>query len=158
MTIDHQSFTLERRIAAPPARVYACWADPALKRRWFVDGDGPEWETERYQLDFRTGGTESGSFVLRSGPGAGRHENMTHFLDIQPEERIAFAYTMTIDGRIHSASLATVAFEPAAEGTLLRFTEQGAFFEGSDGVAGRTAGWEQILDTMTRFARETEHA
>jgi uncharacterized protein YndB with AHSA1/START domain len=106
MTIDHDSFTLERRIPVPPSRVYACWADPELKRRWFVESDGPAWQTERYDLDFRVGGTESGSFVLKSGPGAGRHENMTHFLDIVPDERIVFAYTMTADGRIHSASLA----------------------------------------------------
>ena len=84
MTIDHQSFSLERHIAAPPSRVFACWSDPELKRRWFVESDGPEWRTERYDLDFRIGGTESGSFVRESGDFAGRHENMTHFLDIVP--------------------------------------------------------------------------
>ena len=159
MTIDHDSFTLERRIAACPSHVFACWADPARKRRWFVDGDGPEWETERYALDFRVGGTEEGSFVLTSGPGAGRHENMTHFLDIVPDERIAFAYTMAVDGRIHSASLATVTFADAGGGTLLRFTEQGAFFGPSDGAAGRRAGWEHILDNFATFmTRETANA
>ena len=158
MTIDHQSFTLERRIAAPPSRVFACWSDPELKRRWFVESDGPEWRTERYDLDFRTGGTESGSFLLEEGPGARRHENITHFLDIVPEERIAFAYTMAVAGRIHSASLATVTFAAADGGTLLRFTEQGAFFEGTEGVVDRRAGWEHLLDAMTRLAMEKENA
>ena len=65
---------------------------------------------------------------------------------------------MAMDGRIHSASLATVTFASTPDGALLRFTEQGAYFDPSDGVAGRTAGWEQILDAMTRFATETENA
>lgn len=158
MKIDHDSFTLERRIAATPARVWRCWAEPALKRGWFVDSDGPEWVTESYANDFRVGGTESGSFVLKEGPGAGRHENMTHYLDIVPGERLAFAYTMAVDGRIHSASLATVTIEPDGDGTLLRFTEQGAWFGASDGVRGRTAGWEHILDKMAAYATEKQNA
>ena len=31
----HGSFTLTLDLAAPPARVYAAYADPAQRRRWF---------------------------------------------------------------------------------------------------------------------------
>jgi len=154
-TAQHDSFTLERRLGACPAHVWAAWADPALKRRWFVDSDGPEWQTKDYALDFRVGGTESGRFVLTEGPGAGEHANVTHYLDIVAEKRIVFAYTMALDGQIHSASLATVSFAEEGGGTILTFTEQGAWFGPSDGVAGRRAGWEALLAALERTLKAT---
>ncbi len=106
------------------------------------------WETRDYSLDFRIGGSETGRFVRTSGPGAGEHANVTHYLDIVPGKRIAFAYTMALDGRIHSASLATVSFAEAGGGTLLTYTEQGAWFAPSDGVDGRREGWEALLAAL----------
>lgn len=32
----HSSFTLERSYPATPERVFAAWADPAAKARWFA--------------------------------------------------------------------------------------------------------------------------
>lgn len=146
--IAHDSFTLTRDIHACRAHVFAAWADPALKRRWFVDGDGPGWSERDHALDFRPGGTETGRFVLTEGPGAGEHRNVTHYLDIVPDVRIVFAYTMALNGRIHSASLATVMFEDLGGGTRLTFTEQGAFYEHSDGAAGRRHGWAHLLASL----------
>lgn len=152
--ITHDSFTLERRIAASPARVFACWADPALKRRWFVGGHGPDWVDADHALDFRVGGSESRSLTMPEGPGAGEHANATHYLDIVPDRRIAFAYTMAWDGRIHSASLATVTVAPDGDGSRLTFTQQAAFFEDSDGVERRRAGWTDLMGALDRVAAE----
>lgn len=149
MSVTHDSFTLERQIAASPARVFAAWADPALKRKWFIDSDGPGWEERAYEMDFRVGGGETGRFVLTGdGPDAGEHANATTYLDIVSEARIVYAYTMAMNGAIHSASLATVEFEPAGGGTLVRYTEQGIFFDTSDGASGRKGGWTWLLDAL----------
>jgi len=145
MSAAHRSFTLTRDLAACPAEVFACWAEAEKKRAWFVDSDGPGWETRAYALDFRVGGTETGSFELKKGPGAGVHENATTFLVIEPERRIDFAYTMAMNGRVHSASLATVTFEETGGGTRLVFTETLAEIGESDGVNGRRGGWEGLL-------------
>src|SRR5690242_10242932 len=53
--VTHASFTLERSYPVPPARVFAAWADPALKSRWFTGGDA----CPNHQLDFRVGGREA---------------------------------------------------------------------------------------------------
>ena len=70
------------------------------------------------------------------------------YQDIQPDRRIVFAYTMTIGESRISASLATVEMVPSSGGTRLIFTEQGAFFENSDGPKRRQEGWNRILDGL----------
>lgn len=145
-----ETFTIERELRACRAHVFAAWSQGDFKRRWFVEGDGPQWSTRAYQLDFRVGGWERGSFVLNEGPGAGEHRNESVYLDIVPGERIVYAYTMALDGRIHSASLATVLFADHNGGTRLRYTEQGAFFPPSDCAAGREQGWVVLLGYLQR--------
>lgn len=155
MTVTHESFTLVRTIRACREHVFAAWAKPELKRRWFVDSDGPGWTERDYTLDFRVGGRETGRFVLNEGPGAGEHTNVTHYLDIVDNEHIVYAYTMALDGRIHSASLATVTLEDENGGTKLTYTEQGAFLGVSDGAEGRKHGWQSLLAALERTLDET---
>jgi uncharacterized protein YndB with AHSA1/START domain len=38
--VTHATFTLERSYPVPPGRVYAAWAEPAAKARWFTPGPG----------------------------------------------------------------------------------------------------------------------
>jgi uncharacterized protein YndB with AHSA1/START domain len=64
--VEHAGFTIERRYGAAPERVFAAWADPAAKRRWFA---GPEeWEVGPHELDFREGGREVGGGGPKAGP------------------------------------------------------------------------------------------
>ena len=51
--VTHATFSLERCYSAPPAQVFAAWAEPAAKARWFAGG--PD---SGHQLDFRVGGRE----------------------------------------------------------------------------------------------------
>ncbi len=37
-SVTHATFVVERRYDASPARVFAAWADPAAKARWFARG------------------------------------------------------------------------------------------------------------------------
>ena len=36
--VTHATFSLERVYPVPAARVFAAWADPAAKARWFAGG------------------------------------------------------------------------------------------------------------------------
>jgi uncharacterized protein YndB with AHSA1/START domain len=58
-SVLHATFTLERTYPIAPARVFAAWADPAAKARWFAGADA------EHELDFRVGGREK---VIRGGP------------------------------------------------------------------------------------------
>lgn len=142
-TTEHATFTIERKFAASPEQVFAAWSDPAAKRRWFAEADG--WTDIEHAMDFRVGGKETGSGRQPDGP---LFANETVFMNIVPQRRIVFAYTMLLDGKTISTSLATVTFLPDGTGTRLIFTEQAAFFEGGDGAAMRKEGWAWLLGQL----------
>ena len=145
MTVEHGSFTIEKTIAASPASVFRAYADADHKLDWFVP---PGTGREAYSLDFRIGGRETGRFDIADGPGKGLHENATTFLDIIENARIVYAHKMSWDGRIHSASLATVTLAPTEAGCRLTITEQGAFFAPSDGPEMRQGGIAAQIDAL----------
>jgi uncharacterized protein YndB with AHSA1/START domain len=150
--VVHSTFAIERTYAAPPSRVFAAFADPARKRRWFVDGKSIV--GEEYSADFRVGGIERSRFTFTGGPPGAppagtKMGNDTVYLDIEPNRRIVFAYAMLVGDRRMSVSLATVELSPSGDGgTRLVFTEQAAFFDPSDGARLREAGWNELLTRL----------
>ena len=144
-SVTHATFTLERTYDAPPAKVFNAFADPVIKRRWFVEGEG--WEVEEFTGEFKVGGVERSRFRFRGGAPV---RNDTTYHDIVPNERIIFAYSMTIGDNRISSSLATLQFKPSGTGTQLIFTEQGAFLDGLDSAGPREGGWKELLDALGR--------
>lgn len=149
-SVSHATFVLERRYEADPKRVFAAWAEPAAKRRWF--GDDEDSETLEYSLDFRVGGTE----VWEGGPKDGpTFRNDTVYHDILPDQRIVFSYAMKMDEARISVSLATVELKAEGGGTRLVFTEQGAFLDGKDIAERRQSGWGSLLDALGKALGQT---
>lgn len=151
-TVAHSTFSMERTYPASPARVFTAFADPAVKRRWFAEGEG--FELRAYTLDFRVGGREATDSCFKGAPPPGHSSremrNETVYLDIVPDRRIVLAYTMAIGGQRFSASQATFELLPDGDGTRLVFTEQAAFFEGADGPVMREQGWRALLESLGR--------
>lgn len=144
-SVTHATFVIERSYSASPAEIFAAFADPARKRRWFAEGEG--WQVERFDVDFRIGGHERSRFRHQGGPPI---SNDTSYQDIVPEQRIVFAYAMRVEDAPLSASLATIEFKPVGAGTRLVYTEQAAFLDGKDQITSREAGWHELLDSLER--------
>jgi uncharacterized protein YndB with AHSA1/START domain len=143
-SVTHHTFVIERSYEARPSRVFAAWADPTIKARWFT---GPEdWELDGYDLDFRVGGRERAVGHQSGGP---VHTYEALYQDIVPEHRIVTTYEMYLDQTRISVSLATVEFRPAGDtNTLLVLTEQGAYLDGHDYPAEREEGTRELLDAL----------
>jgi uncharacterized protein YndB with AHSA1/START domain len=142
-SVIHASFTIERIYDAAPARVFAAFANPKEKARWFASPE--EWETVKVELDFRIGGREIHDGGPKGGP---LHKFEARYMDIVPNQRIVFAYDMHLDDKRISCSLTTVELKPEGAGTRLTFTEQGAFLDGYDNPAGREEGTRGLLDAL----------
>lgn len=141
--LTHATFCLERVYDAPPARVFHAFTDLDARMRWFF-------KTDSWSLHAHSGGelgvgkTESSRF---SPPGADVViTNDSIYLDVVPNERLIFAYAMTLAGAPLSSSLSTVEFRTEGKGTRLVFTEQGVYLDGN--VSGRIEGTEAMLVTL----------
>ena len=146
--IIHDQFTLERVYPHSPARVFAALSDPVKKRRWFAEDAGAA--IESYSLDFRPEGFERCRFRFGDGPPM---TNDSIYFEIVPDERVVFAYYMTIGGASLSSSLASMELIAEANGTRLRYTEHTMHLDGNDASAGRREGCQFMLE---RLARELE--
>jgi uncharacterized protein YndB with AHSA1/START domain len=140
-SVVHSTFTLERTYARPAARVFAAWADPAQKGRWF--GGGTDDKPMDLDMDFRVGGHETD----RSEPGA----YVARYHEIVPDERIVFTYDLSFGGPLVSVSLATVEFHATGSGTRLTYTEHGAFLDGIDDPELRKNGTGGMLKELGRW-------
>ena len=138
----HSTFTLERNYDVAPARVFAAWADPDARARWFAGSD------TRHDFDFRVGGRE---VATRDGKPALRFESVYH--DILPEQRIVYTSTLFADGEPATVSVTTVQFEPDGDGTRLTLTEQGTFLDGKEHPDWREKGTSDQLDALAAELR-----
>jgi uncharacterized protein YndB with AHSA1/START domain len=147
-SVTHATFSLERIYAASTARVFAAWADPAAKSRWFAGTDAD------HTLDFQIGGKE----ISRGCNASGTVLTYTsRYQDIVPGERIVYSSTLSEGENLATVSLTTVEFTPADHGTRLRLVEQGAFLDGREDPSWRergTGGWLDALADELRRAEE----
>jgi uncharacterized protein YndB with AHSA1/START domain len=138
-SVTHATFSLERHYQDAPARVFAAWADPAAKARWFAGPDG------EHELDFRVGGREVNRARRADGPPLTFE---SWYRDIVPDERIVYTSTMYAGDDVATVSLTTVEFGPTDGGTRLLLTEQGTFLDGREDPSWREQGTRDLLDSM----------
>lgn len=145
-SIVYGSFSLERQFPVPPSRVFAAWADPTIKAKWFGDeGEGGNGTTI---FEFSEGGREYNS---GKAPDGQVYSFDLRYGDIVPDQRIVYTYEMAVEGKRISVSLAYIEFEANGTGTRMAVTEHGAFLDGLDNVEQRRAGTEWLMDRLSQL-------
>ena len=137
--IVHSTFTLQREYDAPPARVFAAWAEREAKAKWLAGG------VAGYELDFRVGGRETLSAELQ-GKVIGWE---TLYREIVQDERIVYTSVLSENGVTATVSLTTVELQPSSDGgTKLTLVEHGAYLDGRERPEWREHGTGEQLDKL----------
>jgi uncharacterized protein YndB with AHSA1/START domain len=146
-SVVHSSFVVERSYPQPPERVFAAFAQPARKRRWYAEGDH---EIQEFEMEFRVGGSERLRYRFKEGhPIAGSEiSNESTYQDITAENHILMTSKMSLNGKAIVVMLATFEFLAAETGTELILTHQGAYLEWPDGPRMIESGWKSLLDRV----------
>lgn len=142
MTIPtkHATFSVEHFYPLPPSRVFAAWADPAVKGRWFAGA------TATHAMDFRVGGLEVTRNTQESVPD---FTFSSTYQDISEDSRIVYSSTLAADGVVATVSTTTVEFLPENDGTRQVLTEYGVFLDGLEEPEWRESGTRDWLENLT---------
>ena len=153
-TVVHDTFVIERTLAAAPSRAFAAFADPAAKVSWWGDDDIEKGAA--HEVDFRIGGRESLRAELPNGGPSVTYDAV--YQDIVESSRIVYSYEMTMDGRRISVSVATLEFYAEGDGEKTRFilTEQGAYLDGLDTAVQREEGTRGLLDNLAAYLEDSK--
>ena len=115
MPIDSSELTIDRFIAAPPARVWKAWSTPEHLAKWWIPAPI---ECQVVKLDLRPGG----GFETRMREGGGDFQPHVEacFLEVVPESRLVFT-TVLREGwhpvEPWLALTAIITFEAEGDGT-----------------------------------------
>ena len=143
-SVVHATFHLERTYDAPAARVWRALTDPAAKQKWF-GGPSGQWAPLERHMDVRVRGTERAKGRWEGGA-VSTFDAV--YLDVIEGERLVYSYTMHLDDRKISVSLATMQLKADGARTTLMITEQGAFLDGYDDSGSREEGTRHLLDAL----------
>jgi uncharacterized protein YndB with AHSA1/START domain len=152
LSVIHDTFAIERTYPATTSRVFGAFASEEAKNAWGDTGDlaSADGAAAESEFDFRIGGRERFGF---------KYQGITYrydgrYYDIVPDQRIIYSYEMYADDVRISVSVATIEFAKTDAGTVLTWTEQGAYLDGFDGETGpqlRAEGTAEMLDGLEKY-------
>ncbi|MCC8430942.1 SRPBCC family protein [Reyranella aquatilis] len=112
-TTDRE-LVLTRLIDAPREKLYRCWTEPALMKRWFAP---KPYETPVVEVNVRPGGA---NLIVMRGPDGQDMPNRGIYLEVVPNERLVFTDAFTEAWQPSAKPFMTVilTFEPQGAKTL----------------------------------------
>ncbi|HWA90192.1 MAG TPA: SRPBCC domain-containing protein [Rhizomicrobium sp.] len=132
------SLTLERRIAAPPAKIFAAWTKPEKMMGWWGTKDAT---TLRADVDLRVGGRFAVGFRTPDGQ---EHNVSGVYREIVADEKLVFTWAWR--STPERESLVTVTIRPDGDGAML--TLHHAEFFDETARDNHRGGWTSSLDRL----------
>jgi uncharacterized protein YndB with AHSA1/START domain len=143
--IVHDTFVIETSIEAPPADVFAAYADVRAREAWAAPGG----DVLVYDnADFRVGGAD----VFRCGPKADlKFHGSLWYHDIVENERIVYVELVRLDDQKLSLGLVTLELLAEKDGTRLLSTTQLTSFVGPQMIADSKSGTRAALHNLAAW-------
>ena len=144
--VADRELVLTRIINAPREKVFQAWTDPELLKQWFTPRP---WTTPVAQLDVRPGGA---SLIVMRGPDGSEFPNRGVYLEVVPNERLAFtdAYVQAWEPSEKPFMTVVLTFEDA--GGKTKYTARAQHWTVADREAhekmGFHAGWGKATDQL----------
>ncbi len=143
---------ISRFLAAPRARVWQAWTDPAILRQWWCPRP---WTTEVRAFDLWPGGD---FHTFMSGPDGGTSDNPGCVLEIVPGERLVFTSMLTGGWRPATPWLGmTAIFTFADEGNGTRYVARCLHKDMADSrkheEMGFFEGWGTCVTQLEEIAK-----
>ena len=152
MTRDEATAEVRRHLAAPPAKVFAAFADASLVSRWLTPSR--EVGLDVVQFDFRVGGIYRFAYRV---PGRDAMVVSGVYRLIEPPSKIVFSWDIEPpDEHAGVRSEVTVTLAPHGTGTdlLIRHAQLAA-----PGARERhAAGWSGAVDHLVAMLTETDES
>lgn len=149
---DDRELVLARLLDASPDKVFRCWTQPELIKRWFTP---PPFETVHAEVDLRPGGSV---LIVMRGPDGAETPNPGVYLDVVPNKRLVFTDAFT-EAWLPSANpfmVATLTFEPEGANQtryVARVRHWTAEAKAQHEAMGFQQGWGIATDQLEAVAR-----
>ncbi len=143
---SHETIEISRTIEASVEQLFQAWANPEARTIWGPPSNDEAIEFVEY--DFRVGGKD---VHLCGQKGDLRFRVETFYHDIQNPRRLLFSERVSTGESTLSASLITVDFAKAHEGTTLNLTIQVASLVGEEMIDGTRGGWNAALNNLGEY-------
>ncbi len=141
---------LTRLIDAPREKLFRCWTEPALMKKWFAP---LPWTVTHAEMDLRPGGS---SLIVMRSPEGQEYPNPGVILEVVKNEKVVFtdAYTKAWEPSGKPFMTAIVTFED--EGGKTRYTARALHWTAEDKKTheemGFHQGWGQCADQLAALA------
>lgn len=148
----NHELVLTRVIDAPREKLYRCWTEPALLKKWFVP---KPWTIAKAEVDVRPGGA---SLIVMRSPEGQEMPNPGVFLEVVPNARIVVtdAYTSAWVPSAKPFMTAIVTFEDLGGGKT-RYTARALHWTAEDREThekmGFHEGWGICADQLAELAK-----
>lgn len=139
----HRTAQMERVYTASPARVFAAWADPDIRRLWGSPSD--EVGVRNDAADFRVGGVDQQTCIV---DGEEIATVVGRYHDIVQDKRIIYTEVISDSSALLGMSLVSAEFIAEGTGTRLALTLQTVAVDGSDLLEGVEEGWVSALERL----------
>lgn len=140
--------SVERFIAATPARLYRALTDATELEQWFFSD---------IATDPRPGGHYRGRWRSKSNPAEVRNHS-GRYLELVPDHKIVFEWNADGSGASDSkdvvTTIVTITLTPEGAGTRVRLTQTGwpDSASGHESRDGHDSGWTFYLENLSNFA------